>query len=74
VERGSRHGIETSGSLIRGHLPSLGNIGTNCSDQKDGKIGVKGLARCCGGVEDKEMNDVMDGNAQMFNIGWMKNG
>jgi hypothetical protein len=50
VEHGSRHGIETSGSLICGLLLSLdnpvsGNQGMNCSDQKDGKIGVKGLAK-----------------------------
>jgi hypothetical protein len=39
VEHGSRYGIETSGSLIHGRLPSLnnpvnGNQGMNCGDQK----------------------------------------
>jgi hypothetical protein len=37
-------------------------------------IGVKGLAKSYGGVEDKVMNDVMDGKAQMFDMSWMKNG
>jgi hypothetical protein len=74
-----RLGDEAQGRLNHVRLLPLGNIvngnqGTSCADQKDGKIGVKGLAKFCGGVEDEEMNDVMDGNTPMFNMGWMKNG
>jgi hypothetical protein len=54
--------------------PVDGNQGRNCSDQKDGKTGVKGLAKSYGDVEDKVLNDVMDGKAQMFDMGWVKNG
>jgi hypothetical protein len=54
--------------------PVNGNQTTNYGDQKDGKIGGKGLAKIYGCVEDKVMNDVMDGKAQMFDMGWMKNG
>jgi hypothetical protein len=51
----------------------IGNQGTNCSDQKDDEIGAKGLAKLNGSVTDEVMNDVMDGKAQVFDMGWMKN-
>jgi hypothetical protein len=69
LNHGSRHGVEELGGLIRGHLPSLGNDNAgncgnkmmSCSDLDDEK---RGLDKICG----------CEGEAQMFNTEWMKNG
>jgi hypothetical protein len=47
---------------------------TNCSDQREEKIGVKGLAMINGSVNGVVMDYVKDGKAQTITMGWKKNG
>jgi hypothetical protein len=41
---------------------------TSCGDQKEEKIGVKGLSMLNGSVNDVVMDDVKNGKAQTFDI------
>jgi hypothetical protein len=66
LNHGSRHGFE---GLIRGRLPSLGNDNArNCERNMMSRSNLDeekmGLDEICGS----------EGETQMFDMGWMKNG
>jgi hypothetical protein len=69
LNHGSRHGIEELGGLICGCLLSsgndnAGNCGNKMTSHSDLDKEKMGLDKICRG----------EGKAQMFDIGWMKNG